>query len=166
MSSRRKPPDPDASLVGALERLYAEADALYRGYRCPGTTECCRFSITGREPYVTSLELWAVRRALGAQGLGGRGSDRRDGPLSPRRRALPLEPGEGTCPLLARGGRCAIYPWRPLGCRTFWCDRAQGDAPVRQPTLNGLVRRLQELASVHQPGGELGRPLRRALGER
>ena len=161
-----KSPDPDASLLAQLEGLYADADSLYRGYGCPGATECCRFGITGREPYVTSLELLAIRRALASRGLGGRAARGRDGPLPPRRRAASLRPAEQTCPLLATGGRCSIYPWRPLGCRTFWCDRAVSEAAVRQPALNTLVRRVQELAARHQPEGDRGRPLRRALADR
>jgi Fe-S-cluster containining protein len=144
------------TLLAELEAIYREADQAHAGSRCPGSTECCRFGITGREPYVTSIELFALRRAVAARG----------GPLAPKRRALPLarrNDDEGTCPLLTSEGRCAVYAWRPLGCRTFWCHRAEHDRPVRQPEINALVRKVKELSARHEPGGEHGRPLRRVL---
>ncbi|HKU37314.1 MAG TPA: hypothetical protein VJR89_04185 [Polyangiales bacterium] len=138
-----------------LHALYARADALYAGWSCPGSTECCRFGITGRQPYVTGVELRLVRHALA----------RRGGPLAPRRRALPIARGaaERVCPLLDRSGRCAVYADRPLGCRTYYCDRAtRGDGPDRED-LRELVRALQDLAARDQLGGELARPLTQAL---
>ena len=55
-------------LFADLEAGYRDADGLYAGWSCPASTECCRFGITGREPYVTSIELAAVRRAIAARG--------------------------------------------------------------------------------------------------
>jgi Fe-S-cluster containining protein len=139
-----------------LVALYERVDALYADWSCPGTTECCRFGITGRQPYVTGIELRLVRHALA----------RRGGPLAARRRALPLHregPDERTCPLLDRSGRCAVYAERPLGCRTFFCDRAQRGAGPSREELRELVRELQDLAARHQMGGELARPLTHAL---
>ena len=135
--------------------MYRDADALYGSHRCPATTECCRFGITGREPYVTSIELAAVRKAVAARG----------GPLSPRRRALPLarRGDERTCPLLDDHARCSIYASRPLGCRTFWCHRTDADEKVSQPALNELVARIKAIACRHEAGGETGRLLTRAL---
>ncbi|HKP61608.1 MAG TPA: YkgJ family cysteine cluster protein [Polyangiales bacterium] len=145
----------DAKLA-ELVALYERVDALYADWSCPGSTECCRFGITGRQPYVTAIELSLLRHALAGRG----------GPLSPRRRALPLQPrgpDERTCPLLDRSGRCAVYAARPLGCRTFYCERAQrGVGPAREE-LRELVRELQDLAARHQLGGELARPLTHAL---
>lgn len=144
----------ERALIRELEGIYEEADALYAGHACEGTTECCRFHITGREPYVTTVEVAAVARAVAARG----------GPLKDKKRALPLMKDEGTCPLLDRDNRCAVYAARPLGCRTFWCDRASYDAPVKQKQLNALVRRVRELAERHAPGAVQGRPIRKALG--
>jgi len=31
------------------------------------------------------------------------------------------------CPFL-EGGRCRVYPVRPLGCRTFFCQEPHGEA--------------------------------------
>ena len=33
-----------------------EVDALYADWSCPSSTECCRFGVTGRQPYLTSIE--------------------------------------------------------------------------------------------------------------
>jgi Fe-S-cluster containining protein len=139
-----------------LVALYARVDALYADWSCPGSTECCRFGITGRQPYVTAIELSLIRHALA----------RRGGPLSARRRALPLHADaadERTCALLDRSGRCSVYAQRPLGCRTFYCGRAQRGAGPTREDLRELVHELQDLAARHQLGGELARPLMHAL---
>src|SRR5690606_18202588 len=159
----RRPPLPPLSPSPPLFRspleeladVYREADARYAGYRCEATTECCRFGLTGREPYVTSIELLAVKRAIAARG----------GPLSPRRRALPLAPNgpHRPCPPPDAHGRCSIYASRPLGCRTCWCHRATSGAKVSQRALNDLVARIKAIAARHGPGGEHGRLLTRAL---
>ena len=116
------------SLLAELRALYAEADALHGATTCPASTECCRFGVTGREPYLTSIELLAIQRAVAAGG----------GPLSRKRRALPLAgnttESERTCPLLAENGRCSIYASRPFGCRTFFCSRA-----TRSPSATSLA---------------------------
>ena len=97
-----------------------------------------------------------VRRALA----------RRGGGLSAQKRALPIAleaERERICPLLDRGSRCAIYDARPLGCRTFFCGRADH---LREPTraeLSALVRKLQDLAARHERDGERPRALTRAL---
>src|SRR5687767_7578109 len=92
----------DDELLDELRALYREVDELYAGWSCPSSTECCRFGVTGRQPYVTSIELSAVRQALA----------RRGAPLAPNKRALPItkdEERERICPMLDRGNRCAIY---------------------------------------------------------
>lgn len=98
-------------------QLYREADTLHPGRTCPASTECCRFGITGREPYVTSIEVRAIERAVAARG----------GPLSPRRSALPMTRDgarERVCGLLDAHGKCSVYESRPFGCRTYFCERA------------------------------------------
>lgn len=159
MARRRRPRrDPvEQGLLARLKAVYAEVEAAYAGHRCEGTTECCRFAITGREPYVTSIEVLAVERAVASRG----------GPLKDKRRALPLahdsRQAERVCPLLDEGARCAIYAERPLGCRTFWCHRTTVDRHVDQKALNGFVRQVQEIAADHEHGGDKGRPLTKAL---
>lgn len=149
----------DASLA-ELERFYAEVDALYADTSCAATTECCRFGITGREPYVTSLELALVERALAQKG-GIR--IKQAAPLHERDKQLPMLADERTCPLLAADSRCSIYKVRPFGCRTFFCDRATSLSPVKHSDMLERVRTLKQLAERHQAGGSAGRPLTRAL---
>lgn len=160
---RRSTPLDDArsrerALLDELASVYRDVEQAYSTHRCPTSTDCCRFGVTGREPYVTSIELVAVRRALAAKG----------GMLSERRRALPLYPGEvkaeRICPLLDRTGRCSIYDARPLGCRTFWCERSEdGGNPVSRAEVAEFVRRIQRIATLHERDGDRGRPLTRAL---
>ncbi|HWA75094.1 MAG TPA: YkgJ family cysteine cluster protein [Polyangiaceae bacterium] len=159
----KRAPDREKSLLAELFALYAEADALHATTTCPASTECCRFGVTGREPYVTSLEILAIQRAVAAAG----------GPLNPRRRALPLAGNDGererTCPLLAESGRCSIYASRPFGCRTYFCTRATRLGPIPREQEKALVARLRALAERHVPSGDLPRPLTQVLrghGER
>ena len=48
----------------------------------------------------------------------------------------------------ASGLRCSIYADRPLGCRTFFCDRIRG--PARQPVeaMDALQRRMLQLSEA------------------
>ena len=155
-------PDRDP-LFEELAAIYRDADLTFSGWSCPASTECCRFGITGREPYVTSIEIAALLRARAAAGSPLSVQDER-GVRSRGRRALPVAgDGERRCPMLTAEGRCAVYAWRPLGCRTFYCDRAEPGQRVRHREISALVRRIQDLASRHQPGGDQGRALTRAL---
>jgi len=156
-----------AGLFDELTAIYREVDVSFAGQTCPASTECCRFGVTGREPYVTSIELALVQRAIAARG-GARALGRTPPPLAAsedtsrgKRRLTALD--ERVCPLLDEGGRCAIYTSRPFGCRTYWCERATGAADVDQRAINAFVRRIKDLAARHAPEGDLGRPLTRAL---
>jgi hypothetical protein len=152
----RPPPRLDRAdaLLEELAAVYRDADGLFAGWSCPASTECCRFGITGREPYVTSIELDVVERAIAARG----------GPRS-WKRSLPIAMGtaERVCPMLTIDGRCAVYAARPLGCRTFFCDRASAAGRVRHAAIGALVRRVQDIAARHRPEGDRGRPLTRAI---
>jgi Fe-S-cluster containining protein len=65
--------------------------------------------------------------------------------------------------MLGEDARCTVYASRPLGCRTFFCDRAlQGD-PVSQRDVNDFVRRIREVSLGLGPGADQGRPLTNAL---
>ncbi len=175
-------PDENA-LIAELFAIYAEAEELLREWSCPASTECCRFGITGREPYVTSIEVAALKRELGR--IGGARAFRRAEPLEAdagekgagtpdRKRRLPVAKDERTCPLLNHEGRCAVYGARPLGCRTFFCERASSPSRGRstrgrvlpQRELNDLVQRIRGIAARHQVRGDLGRALTSVLGER
>jgi Fe-S-cluster containining protein len=143
-------------LLDELRSIYARADALYADWSCPSSTECCRFGITGRQPYITSIELSLLRHGLA----------KRDEASAPRHRALPITrdaASERICPLLEGSGRCSVYAERPLGCRTFYCGRAQAGTGPSRDDLAELVRALQDLAARHELGGELTRPLVPAL---
>jgi Fe-S-cluster containining protein len=157
---RRKKRDPGPmsveELLAELTLVYAEADALYAGWSCPASTECCRFGVTGREPYVTSIEALAVERAVKAAG----------GPLSPRRRALPMTIDavrERVCTFLDASGRCAVYANRPFGCRTFYCERATPGGKRSRTDERRLVDRVRDIAARHEPGGDAPRPLSRVF---
>ncbi|HEV8246264.1 MAG TPA: hypothetical protein VGP93_10875 [Polyangiaceae bacterium] len=144
----------EALLLEELRRLYEDTDALMRGVSCPSSTECCRFGITGREPYVTSIEARAIEKAVAARG----------GPLSKKRRALPLAGRTGderTCRLLTAQGRCSVYAWRPFGCRTFFCERATGTDSISRKEERDLARKLSDLGARHSVGGDQVRPLTR-----
>ena len=165
MRRRDERTEEDARLE-ELAAIYQAVDAAFAGWSCSSSTECCHFGITGREPYVTTIELAAIRRAIAARG----------GPVAIRaatersRRKLPMIPPDpdhatGRCALLDAVGRCAVYAARPLGCRTFFCDRATAGTPVRQRDINGFVRLIEELSARQTPSDDRGRPLTRALGE-
>lgn len=144
------------ALLGELEELYRRVDAAYAGSSCPATTECCRFGVTGREPYVTSIEVAAVERAV----------RRRGGALSRKRRALPLFEGAGReriCAFLDDSGRCSVYGSRPFGCRTFFCERATLAREVRGKDLRELVNALRDIAARHVTGGDAPRPMSKAF---
>jgi Fe-S-cluster containining protein len=156
MSADQQEPRADAGFLAELQALYARVDALYADWHCPTSTECCRFGITGRQPYVTSIETLAIRHALARLG----------GLLPDHKRALPIllsHERERVCPLLDSKQRCSIYAARPLGCRSYYCERAARGAGPSRPELREITRELQELAARHQLGGDAGRPLLRML---
>ncbi|MEP7120726.1 MAG: hypothetical protein ABJE95_07450 [Byssovorax sp.] len=160
--------EPTTDLLGALEAVLASADRAFAGWTCPASTECCRFGVTGREPYVTSIEIALIRRAIAARG--GVKSWRRAGAIAATgdaadRRSLPIAVDERRCPMLTDAGRCAVYAARPLGCRTFFCDRASPAGRVRHREIGALVRDVQAIAAQHAPAGDQGRPLTRALAD-
>jgi Fe-S-cluster containining protein len=149
------------ALLAELEALYREVDARHAGWSCDASTTCCRFGLTGREPYVTGIELSAVRRAVARSGR----KLALEAPAARgRRRGLPVvDDGERRCPLLGDDGRCSIYASRPFGCRTFFCDRATPGDAVTQRDVNAFVARIRAIAARLAPGAEDGRPLVRAL---
>jgi Fe-S-cluster containining protein len=150
--------------LDALRALYAEADAALAGWSCEGSTDCCHFGRTGREPYLWPNEWALLERAIGARG-GVKAAA--PGARDPRAaRSLPIA-DEGRCPLLGSDGRCTVYADRPFGCRTFYCDRAEG--PTRKPPRAALAdvgRRVAALAHAVEPGGDGPRQLTRLVGQR
>ncbi|MCP3914349.1 MAG: YkgJ family cysteine cluster protein [bacterium] len=87
-----------------LEALYAEVDAFVERARpvCIVRGVCCRFEEAGHELFATALEAdYALARHPGPP---------------------PEAEAPGRCPYHV-GGRCTARAGRPLGCRTYFCDR-------------------------------------------
>jgi Fe-S-cluster containining protein len=133
-----------------LYRIYAEVDALLEGASCDASTDCCRFGVTGREPYLTAVEIAELERASRARGG------------IPKRRRLPVA-GERRCAFLSDEGRCWVYDARPFGCRTFFCDRAV--LPGRSPraAIARLTRDLSALAEGFARDAGGARPMCRVF---
>ena len=127
-----------------LLALYQEVDALLAPISCPGSTDCCHFARTGREPYPHAVELAEVAHAVRA--------------LGHVPRALPLE---GRCPLLSAEGRCRVYASRPFGCRTYFCDRASERVP--RDEVREIGRRIADLSARAFPEDPGPRALTKAL---
>jgi uncharacterized protein len=125
---------PTAPDLERLRAIYDEARSLLDGWSCEGSADCCRFGLTGREPYLWPIE-WQFL-AMARRGT--------------RKRSLTVV---GDCPLLGPDGKCSVYEARPFGCRTFFCERAEG--PTRRPpraALAELGRRIATLSERAQPG--------------
>ncbi len=124
--------------------VLAQADQRLDGWSCQRSTDCCRPALSGREPYLTEAEWLLIEVELARQG-----------------RKTPVDRGDGSCALLSEDGRCTVYTVRPLGCRSYFCDRAHTAGPFPRADLRALVRDLEALS----PHGERGRPLRSWLKE-
>jgi Fe-S-cluster containining protein len=141
-----------------LRALYTEVDTLLSGWACDASTDCCRFGVTGREPYPTAIEQAEVERAVRARGG------------LPKRRSLPtVRGGRGldesrTCALLSDEGKCVVYTSRPFGCRTFFCERAHGpagEAPRHLPkaAISSIARAIADLSERFAPADPGPRPM-------
>jgi Fe-S-cluster containining protein len=117
----------DAVIQTALAEVRAVYEELERRpleRQCSGLAQCCHFRLTGKMPHVTKGEA-----LLAAKGV--RASGRKD--LKPH--------PDGACPLLGKDQRCTIYPQRPFGCRTHFCQAAGGVYPRKH--LADLIQRLE-----------------------
>ena len=136
--------------------ILGDADRALDGWSCDCSTECCRFGVTGKEPWVTQVEWELVVAEVARQG-----------------RRLPVRADhdrEGRCPFLAvdphddTKGRCTVYAARPLGCRTFFCERARGPdgepAPYPKDDVKSLPRALDALTVTDPRADARARPLR------
>lgn len=128
-----------------LRAIYNEVDALQTGWTCDTSTDCCRFGVTGREPYPTAIELAELEAAVRARGG------------LPKRRTLPVA-DERRCDLLGDDGRCLVYEARPFGCRTFFCDRGEGPR-VPRAEIQRLSRAIADLSDRFAPADPGPRPL-------
>lgn len=144
-----------------LRALYKEVEALLDGWSCQQSTDCCRFGVTGREPYPTAIELAELQAAVAARGG------------LPKRRTLPVA-DERRCQLLGDDGRCLVYAARPFGCRTFFCERGEGPAGEKATPRAEIGRIAKDIAALSarfapaDPGPrplskvEIGAPTRRS----
>lgn len=121
----------------ALEIL-ADVDGALADVRCDGVADCCRFAVTGREPWLTSVEWQLVVAEVRRQG---------------RRLPTPQVHHDGRCPFLTDQGRCQVYAARPLGCRSHFCERAQPKAP-HASAFRRAARALAELSSADARPGD------------
>ena len=109
-----------------------EVRAIYREWEvrpiernCTGLSDCCRFRMTGRTPFLTKGEALVAALAWRAAG----------------RTSVP-ETADGACPFL-KGSRCQIYEGRPFGCRTHFCEAAGG--PAARKDVRDLIQRLEAI---------------------
>lgn len=119
---------PDADLraaAGEVRAIYREWEQRPLERSCTGRSDCCRFRLTGRTPFLTKGEALVAGLAWRAAG----------------RTSVPEAP-DGACPFL-KGGRCQIYEGRPFGCRTHFCDAAGG--PASRKEVRDLIQRLEEI---------------------
>ena len=139
--------DPSGPLT-ELRAIYTETDALLAGWTCETSTDCCRFGVTGREPYPTAIERTELERAVRARGG------------LPKRRTLP-QVDERRCTLLADDGKCLVYASRPFGCRTFFCERGSGPGKMPKQEIAQLSRAIVDLSERFDPVDPGPRPLSR-----
>lgn len=132
-----------AAAIEAVRAIYRELDSRPVERDCAGRTDCCRFKLTGRTPWLTRGEALVAARGWRATG----------------RKALP-ERADGVCPMLdEKNGRCLIYEHRPFGCRTHYCRAAGG--PLERGEVIDLIRRLEALDAAM--GGTGAHPIGEAV---
>jgi len=138
-------PDP----VEAVKAIYRELAERPIERNCVQRTECCRFRLTGRTPFLTKGEALVAAKAVRASG----------------RKQMP-EAIDGACPLLnSTTGKCLIYEGRPFGCRTHFCAAAGG--PYSRGEVVDLIRRLEDIDGDLGGNGAMALPIavERALRE-
>lgn len=132
-----------AAAIGEVRAIYRELDSRPVERSCIGRTDCCRFKLTGRTPWLTRGEALVAARGWRATG----------------RKALP-ERADGVCPMLdEKSGKCLIYEQRPFGCRTHYCRAAGG--PLERGEVVDLIRRLEALDTAM--GGTGAHPIEEAV---
>lgn len=119
----------------AVRAIYADLAKRPIVRNCTGISQCCRFRLNGRTPFLTKGEALVAAQAWRAAG---------------RKEVVP--PADGSCPFLGKTGRCQIYDGRPFGCRTHFCDAAGG--PYARHEVRDLIQRLEEID--RQLGGNGG----------
>ena len=102
----------EPSIATELEAVYAlVSDQIEaRGPACWASGRCCNFESTGHRLYVTGLEAAYTLLRLGP--------DQRADLTS-----LTEARARGGCPFQS-GRSCTVHTIKPLGCRTYFCDRS------------------------------------------
>lgn len=145
MSRRAAIADERKQAAADVRKVYAELASRPITRSCTLRTECCRFLLTGKTPYLTAGEALVAAQAFKATG----------------RRSLPVRE-DGACPLLdPRTAKCLIYDSRPFGCRTHFCQAAGGPYPRRE--VADLIHKLEDIAQ--SLGRAEARPLAAAVQE-
>lgn len=113
-----------------LERVYQDLSVALEklGPRCEASGRCCNFLGGQYILFASELEIERVRREV----------HRRLEPWS----ILPT----GECPFLIQK-KCSIYPARPLGCRTYFCD--PGYQPHEAEIYQRFIRKVAEISEHH-----------------
>jgi uncharacterized protein len=143
MSKGRPLPQLPPASVAAAKQALLRADYAVVGGSCACNDHepkalCCRFDVTGREPWLTEMEwtlVWAAHQRTG-------------------RRLSATTDADGSCPFLSSSSLCVIYESRPLGCRTHFCQHAEHAPP---PARKALLEVVADLAALSQ---QPSRPLR------
>lgn len=111
--------------------------------------------MTGREPQVTQAEWSLIVDEV-----------RRQGRRMPSVNDDDDDDADGRCPLLDASGKCIVYSARPLGCRTFFCERARDEhgtpgAPSSSTrALRDAARALEDMRTPRHDEKARARPLR------
>jgi len=123
VADRLTPFPPPEPAVADLLALYAELDDRLAELclLCRACGACCDFRRNDYHLYASYLE-----RALVVARCG-----------------LPELTPDGLCGFL-RDGRCSIHRYRPLGCRTFFCDPTY--EPFHQELCDTFLHRVRALA--------------------
>jgi Fe-S-cluster containining protein len=112
--------------IREVREIYAELAGRPVSRNCTGVSQCCRFRLNGRTPFLTKGEALVAARAWRAAG----------------RKEVVL-PADGSCPFLGKTGLCQIYEGRPFGCRTHFCEAAGG--PYARNEVRDLIQRLETI---------------------
>jgi len=116
---------PTAAEESELCGIYERADAALReaATSCRACGQCCSFKKGGLVLFASGLEMAYLVAKSGRPAADRRvAPGRADDPWQCPYQAPATNPGEGAL--------CSVHPWRPLGCRTYFCDpesRAAGE---------------------------------------
>jgi len=110
-----------------LKKIYAEVDKFISesNPKCLGGGVCCKFDLMGHRLYLSVGELAVLTEKQPAN----------------KERYL-----EKRCPYQL-GPRCIARENRPLGCRTFFCDKISEN--LFQTTYERFHREIQQLTQTH-----------------